>query len=151
MLNVINCNHCIKYNTLVICGKMRVICWNKLVKNAYINIRKNDYYDYDAYQNLLIIVAVVCTPLSVGGGGGWTCQGGGVFLRGLIPQFALVLNLWGVKGPFRRGVQLHAHLPTHVRKCLDVINGELKWNFWLHLFLHNCLCLIEICGCIIHA
>ena len=80
------CNHCIKYNTLVMCRKTRVICWNKLIKNAYINIRKNNYYNYDAYQNLLIIVAVVCTPLSAGGGGGVGPPRGKCFWGGWYPS-----------------------------------------------------------------
>ena len=62
----------------------------------------------------------MCSSLSAGGGGGGAGPSGGGVFEGLRPQFALVVNLWGVKDPFRRGVQLHAHLPTHVQKCLDM-------------------------------
>ena len=36
-------------------------------------------------------------------------------------------------GPFKRGMQSHMHVPTHVQKCLDVINDLQMKLLAIHL------------------
>ena len=47
-------------------------------------------------------------------------------------------------GPFKRGLVSHAQVPTRAKSFRSVMNRTRKSIFWLHVLLHNGLCLIKI-------